>query len=256
MFTWARKRQLYYILGVLVFFAVIGLILFLIYRPRPTCFDGKQNQTETGIDCGGSCALACAPDVLPLKIYWVRPLKVTAGWYDVVALVENQNINFGVRNAPYTIYLYDKNHALLTKQTGETFVNSAEKFVVFASRLNTGSSLVDQAFLEFGNKLIWEKTKPVPKVVNIERHSFTNTPRPQLQITVTNTTLDPISNVRVSTVLSDSNNSAEAASATFIDKLNGQEAQDLFLTWPTPLPADPAFFDLYWRLNSFELSAH
>jgi hypothetical protein len=252
MFTWARRRQLYYLLGVVIFFAVIGFILFLIYKPKPTCFDGKQNQTETGIDCGGSCALACAPDVLPLKIYWTRPLKVNDGWYDVAALVENENPNWGVRNASYTISLYNKDHILLTKQTGSTFINPAEKFVVFASRFNTGSSIADQAFLEFDSKLVWEKAKPVPKIINIERKNFNNIPKPQLQIKVTNLTLDPISNLQVSTVLSDNNNNALAASATFVDKLKAQETKELFLTWPISLPIDPAFFDLFWRLNSFE----
>ncbi|MFA5290974.1 MAG: hypothetical protein WC385_01505 [Candidatus Paceibacterota bacterium] len=256
MLTWARKRQLYYLLGVLVFFAVIGLILYLIYRPKPTCFDGLKNQTETGVDCGGSCALACRPDVLPLKIYWARPLEVNKGWYDVAALVENENVGFGVRSAPYTISLYNKDHVLLVKQTGETFINPAEKFVVFASRLNTGAGMADQAFLEFDNNLAWEKANQVPKIINIERTNFVNKPKPQLQIKVTNLILDPITNLRISTVLSDNNNNALAASATFIDKLKGQETKELFLTWPLPLPVDPAFFELYWRLNSFDLPAN
>jgi len=237
-----------------VFLAVIGLVLFLIYRPRPTCFDGQQNQTETGIDCGGPCALACAPDVLPLKIYWARPLEVSEGLYDVAGLVENENVNFGVRRATYTVYLYNKEHVLLTKQTGTTFVNPAEKFVIFVSRLNTGSSVADQAFLEFADNLAWEKANQVPKVINIERQSFTNTPRPQLRIKVTNLTLDPLTDLRVSTVLSDNNKNALAASATFVDKLKAQETKELFLTWPNPLPVEPAFFDLFWRLNTFDSS--
>lgn len=254
MFTWARRRQLYYLLGVLAFFAVIGLILFFIYKPKPTCFDGAKNQDEIGIDCGGSCALACAPDVLPLKIYWTRPLKVTDGWYDVVAVVENENINYGVRQARYTVYLYSQDHILLAKQTGATFINPAEKFVVFASRLKTGSSLATRAFLEFDNKLAWEKVESVPRVVNIERQDFTNLPRPQLRVKVTNLTLDPISRLRVSAVLSDNNNNALAASATFLDKLKAQETREFFLTWPMPLSVEPAFFELFWRLNSFDLS--
>lgn len=255
MFSWARRRQLYYLLAIVAFFAVIGLIVFFIYRPRPTCFDGQKNQTETGIDCGGTCALACTPDVLPLKIYWTRPLKVNDGWYDVAALVENENTSFGVRSAPYTVYLYSEDHILLAKQTGETFINPAEKFVIFASRLNTGSSLPDQAFIEFADNLIWEKANQVPKVINIERKNFVNTPRPQLQIKITNLTLDPISNLRISTVLSDNNNNALASSATFVEKLRGQELKEIFLTWPVPLPVEPAFFELFWRLNSFDLSA-
>lgn len=30
-------------------------------EPTPTCYDGKQNQGETGIDCGGPCASCLAP---------------------------------------------------------------------------------------------------------------------------------------------------------------------------------------------------
>jgi len=252
MFTWARRRQFYYLLGAVGFLVVIGLVLFLVYRPRPTCFDGKQNQAETGIDCGGPCALACTPDILPLKIYWARPLKVSDGLYDVAGLVENENLNFGVRHASYTIYLYDKNHLLLTQKTGDTFVNPAEKFIVFAGRLNTGSSVVAQAFLKFDDNLVWEKARQVPKVINIERQSFLNTPRPQLRIKVSNLTLDPLTDLRVSTVLSDNNKNALAASATFVDKLKAQETKEIFLTWPTPLSVEPAFFELFWRFNTFD----
>lgn len=254
MLSWARRRQLYYLLGALAFFVVIGLTFYLIYRPRPTCVDGVKNQNETGIDCGGPCSLACAPDVVPLKIDWVRPLKVATGWYDVAALVENENVNFGLRRAPYTIYLYDQNHLLVAKQTGETFVNAGEKFVVFASRLDTGTKVVDQAFLEFDKNLTWEKAKPLARVINLERQNFVNTPRPQLQIKITNLTLDPIYNLRISTVLSDNNSNALASSATFVDKIKGQESKNIFLTWPASLPVEPSYIDLYWRLNSFELT--
>ncbi len=251
--TWARKRQLYYFLFVLGVFLIVGLILFFIYKPKPTCFDGVKNQTETGIDCGGSCAVACPAEVSPLKIYWARPLKVNDGWYDVAALVENENQNFGIRKAPYTLYLYGKDHVLLAKRFGETFVNPAEKFIIFASRLSTGAGIAEQAFIEFDKNLVWEKAQAVPKVISIERKSFTNTPKPRLQIRVTNLTLDPISDLRISTVLSDNNNNALASSATFVDKLKAQETKEIFLTWPVSLPVEPSFFELYWRLNSFSL---
>lgn len=252
--TWARKRQFYYLLTVVGFFLVIGLILFFIYKPKPTCFDGTKNQSETGIDCGGICAIACSADVIPLKVYWTRPLKVNDGWYDVAALVENENRNFGIRKASYTLYLYGKDHVLLAKRSGETFVNPGEKFIVFTSRLNTGTGIAEQAFMEFDKNLVWEKASMVSKVINIERKSFTNTPKPRLQIKVTNLTLDPISDLRVSTVLSDNNNNALAASATFVDKLKAQETKEIFLTWPISLPVEPSFFELYWRLNSFSFS--
>ena len=58
--TWAAKRQLQYLSGFLAIILVIVLIIIAPYlRSDPTCFDGKQNGNEEGIDCGGSCDLIC-----------------------------------------------------------------------------------------------------------------------------------------------------------------------------------------------------
>jgi hypothetical protein len=48
------KQIVFSILTVVVIF-FIGLITFQIVRPKPSCFDGIKNNTETGIDCGGKC---------------------------------------------------------------------------------------------------------------------------------------------------------------------------------------------------------
>jgi len=252
MAIWARQRQIYYLVGVFVFFALIGLVLFLIYRPRPSCFDGVQNQAEAGVDCGGPCAIACAPAVIPLKIYWTRPLLVAPGWYDIATQVENTNLALGVRQAGYTIYLYDNENNLLIKRTGSTFINPGEKFVIFENRLITNGREAKQAFLEFDKDLVWEKAQTVPKIITVERENFVETPRPQLKIRVTNQTLDILSDVKLTAVLSDADNNAFAASATLIDRLGPNESRLVFLTWPSSFTSPPSSFDFYWRLNSFD----
>ena len=72
MITWAFKRQIFYILILILFFSVCG---FLILYPRlnkaPICTDGIQNGTETGIDCGGSCANACLAEVTH-RLYLIK----------------------------------------------------------------------------------------------------------------------------------------------------------------------------------------
>lgn len=252
MATWSRLRQFNYLFGIFIFFALIGLILFLIYRPRPSCTDEIKNQNETGIDCGGSCSIACPQAVAPLKIYWARPLAVAPGWYDVAAQVENTNFDAGVRQADYTVYLYDNNNSLLTKRTGSTFINPGEKFIIFESRLMTNDREAKLAFIEFSNNLIWEKAEIVPKVITVERGDYVDTPRPQLKIRLTNQTLDILTGIRLAAVLSDSDYNAFAASATLVDKLEANESREVFLTWPNTFPIQSSSFDLYWRLNSFE----
>lgn len=252
--SWARQRQLNHILTVLVFLALVGLVLFLIYKPVPSCFDGKQNQDERGVDCGGVCSLACSNQIQPLKIDWVRPLKVDNGWYNLVAQVENLNLTLGNRYTPYIFSVYDEDNVLITKREGSTFVNAGEKFIIFESRVMTGERDVRKAFLEFPTSTPWETVSPVAKDILIERREFTNTPKPVLHLSVSNSSLRAIKDIFILTVLSDINNNAFAASQTKIDSLEPNSRQETYFTWPISFPSDPSYIESYWRINSFNIN--
>lgn len=254
MVTWARQRQFSYIFGLIAFFFIVGLILFLIYQPKPTCFDSKQNQNEAGIDCGGVCVKACASQARDLKIYWVRPLLVSPGWYDLSALVENLNSDLGARAVPYTFFLYDVNNVLIAKRSGLTYVNPGEKFAIFKSRIDTGERVAQKAFLEFSTPFEWEKAEPMPRTIYLEKKGFVNTPKPELHYTVTNGGLRTVSDLQLTVLLSDINNNSFAASATKIDKLEPNAKQEIYFTWPTTFANEPTYIDTYWRLNTFTLT--
>lgn len=249
--TWARRRQFNYIVGVVCVFLVAGILIYFFSKPEPTCFDGKWNGEEAGVDCGGPCTLACTSQVKNLKIYWTRPIQVETGRYDLVAQVENLNADLGVRNLGYTFSLYDENNILLTKREGTTFVNPGEKFVIFESRLETGERVAKKAFLEFADKIIWEKAEPIGKDLYIERRDFVNEPQPILHLLIGNKRLELVRNVRIISVLSDINGNALASSATLVDEIGPNSAQDVYLTWPKPLELAPTFIDSYWRLSTF-----
>src|SRR3989344_9365646 len=97
LMTWALKRQLFYVFVLVLFFAVFG---FLIAYPRfnkaPSCIDNKQNGTETGVDCGGSCLRPCGSQVDDIAVLWARAFRVIPGQYNAVAYLENQNRNTAV----------------------------------------------------------------------------------------------------------------------------------------------------------------
>jgi hypothetical protein len=67
MISWSKKRQTFYIVTAMVFFIlVVGLpVFFATYKP-PSCSDGKQNQNEKGVDCGGPCSVLCKASALDL----------------------------------------------------------------------------------------------------------------------------------------------------------------------------------------------
>ena len=75
--TWALKRQIFYVGVLVLFFSIAG---FLIIYPKlsksPTCFDGRQNGEELGVDCGGACAKACVAQVDNISVLWSRAFKI------------------------------------------------------------------------------------------------------------------------------------------------------------------------------------
>jgi len=252
MLSWARKRQIMYLGTILLIVLAILAGLYFYYKPLPTCFDGKKNQDELGVDCGGSCSKACSSQIVPLTTWWTRVFPTTPGNYDVAALVENQNSHFGVGKISYGIRLLDKNNVLLTERTGETFFNPQEKFVIYEANISTGSQVPATAFLYFFNSSPWQRVTFVPPTLTIGTKDYTNSPQPRLSAKVKNETLNLLRGTKFVAILSDENGNAFAASQTVLDTLAGNESKDLNFTWPTTFPTGPAVTDIYPKLNTFD----
>lgn len=110
MLTLTRDTKRLTIIVIYIFlFLGLGTGGYFLFRPAPTCMDGKQNQDETGVDCGGICAVACMETALgePLVIREVTALPVENGAYDVVARIYNPNNTIGAESFAYTIRLFD-----------------------------------------------------------------------------------------------------------------------------------------------------
>ena len=251
---WSSRRQLTYLFVIVFFLAILVGLVYLIYKPEPSCFDGIKNQGEEDVDCGGPCALVCKKNALPLKTYWARVFGLKDNLYDAAALVENENPNLGVKNLQYEFQLFDSNNVLLVKRKGETFVNPGEKFVIFESNIESSQTYqATKAFIEIQESPAWEKTPTVPRVISIERIGFNNEPFPTLHLNVKNNSFDNYRQIKISSVLSDQNQNAFAASATFIDELLAGEKKEVFLTWPKSFEVEPSYVDNFWRINSFDL---
>lgn len=249
--SWARKRQVIYLTIILTIFAVVVGGLYYIYKPVPTCFDGKMNQTELGVDCGGTCAKACTSQLIPLTIWWTRVFPVSQGIYDVANLVENQNAHFGTQKITYTLRIYDKFNVLIAERTGATFFNPQEKFVIYEPNIDTKEQIAVRAALSFDNLAVWQRIKVIPPTISIGTKNYTNLPQPRLQSSITNNSLDTLRGTKFVAVLSDQAGNALAASQTVIDVLVGNASKELNFTWPTSLATDPAIIDIYPKLNLF-----
>ncbi len=256
MSAWSRKRQFIYLAGFLAFWLLVFGLVFFIFKPAPSCNDGKKNQDETGIDCGGSCPRACRVALLPLKVLWVRPLLLATSTYDVAALIENQNPDAGIKKLKYVIRLYDEGGALIVDRENETYINPAERFPIFESGFNTGNRIAKTATIDWLNA-DWLKAKPIRLAINIERiveeQSLSQSPNPKLKLRVKNLSLVDLSDFRVFSYLFDDAQNIFAASGTLIERLDKGETRDIYLTWPKTLPFEPASIANYWRIDGFHL---
>lgn len=124
------KQFIYGVLYLIVFGGLIYIGYFLLVKPAPTCTDRKQNQDETGVDCGGSCA-ACIgmPEPISVRLSTIFFAK------DPVALVRltNPNTQVGAENIGYSIEVLGVGDSVLDVFEGETFVypGDQEKNLVF-----------------------------------------------------------------------------------------------------------------------------
>lgn len=252
MASWANKRRLLYIALVAGFFVlVLGYPLYsLLYTP-PSCFDGKQNHDELGVDCGGSCELLCAFEAVPPIILWSQSLEVESGKYDAVAHIENPNVASGARAAAYSFKLYDESGILIAERMGKTFINPRERFTIFEGRIETGKRVPVRTFFEFITPLQWlEVAGPAP-VLSIQNEVFTNDGnKPKLKAEIINNSLSAIDGIGITAVLYDKNNNVIGASKTEVDHLTPQSSKIISFIWPQTLQDEAIRIEIMSRVNS------
>jgi len=109
-----------------------SLIYLLSYEPRPSCFDGIQNQGETGIDCGGPCKICPPPkEIKDLKILWTKAIPSGPISYDLISSIKNPNKDWGIGSLNYQFTLYDKEGRILGQREGSSYIlPNQEKFII------------------------------------------------------------------------------------------------------------------------------
>lgn len=235
--TWALKRQTFYLVVLILFLSIFGYLILNPYLQKvPSCTDGVKNGTETGIDCGGSCARACTSDSAPVSILWSRVFKVVDRRYNAVAYLENHNSNLAVNKIKYRFRFADANNIYIGKREGETFIPPATKFAVFEPAIDIGNSIPVYTTFEWSEVPVWVK---VPEDVLSELKVFVSNvtltnedTSPAVSAVVKNNSLFTIPDVNMVAILYNAGGNAIAASRTYINQLNPEESREVNFTWP------------------------
>ena len=243
MNPWSVRRKIVYIV---IAFAVLSILvvipLFYFLYQAPTCFDGKKNGNETGVDCGGQCQLLCSFEGLDPIILWSRAFKVTGnpsgeGVYSAVAYIQNPNINSEAL-ARYVFKFYDANNLLIGEKENATIIPKNKVLAVFEPNIDTQFKIPARVTFEFTQKPIWRKDlRTSPELVVTQKILSGETSSPRIDATVENKSTESAERIEIVAIVYDDNGNAVAASRTFVDKLDKDQSARAVFTWPLPFPA-------------------
>jgi len=134
--NWRNKKQLLILLTVLGPVLILFLIFGYIALPNPSCTDKKQNQGETGADCGGPCAPCELKNPKSIQIFWVRALPLGNNSYDLAAFIQNINEVLSSKRLEYEFILSDR-FGIILQKTGRSFIFSQDRAFVIESNIKT-----------------------------------------------------------------------------------------------------------------------
>lgn len=257
--TWAQRRKLTYLSGVFLVFASIAFgIYHRVTDVAPTCSDGKQNQGEKGVDCGGVCAFYCVNELGAPKVRWVRTFKVTPGIVHAIAYIEHSYPTAAIQSMRYSFKLYDEKNTLITERIGATFLGPMGRTAIVETLIKTGNVVPTRTTFTILPPLDWQKipvdySQVVIKTDRTLLEPFDGGTR--LTATLENESRYNFQDLDVVAILYDESDNAMATSKSLLLSLPGKEAQTMYFTWPYNMPSPVARIEILPRFNPFTATA-
>lgn len=252
MLSWSAKRKL------IIIFALIILsgapLSFYIYKKLqrpPSCNDGIQNQNERGVDCGGICRIACFANVKSEPdIQWSRAYYVAKGTYNLVAYIQNPNVDYVSKPTKYIFRVYDDKNVLITKREGVVGIPTSKIFPIFEPTIQTGESIPKLVTFEFVEPVVWiEYFGNKPELETVEQTLSRLDTSPKLDAKIVNKTLNTYKDVEVVAIIYNEEGNGVLSSRTYIDKIGDKEQVNVVFTWPEPINFKPSKIEVIPNLS-------
>lgn len=248
--SWGVRKQLSYLsVVILIFGAAAGFFVWKYYTGG-TCFDKRQNQKETGVDCGDPC-VPCPIGLKEPLALWVRFFPIQGNTYDAAALIENPNFNWSSKQIIYSFKLYDKDNILIVEREGLTFLNAKERALLFESGLRTEQRKPTRAVLEIEPVNNWKYTERVPPYFIITKKKF-DPMLSLLEVEIQNDASSVFKNIYLVAALFDKENNAFAASGTKIDWMSAGAIEKANFTWREKFQEQPSRIEIFTRTDMAE----
>jgi hypothetical protein len=236
MSDWSTNHKIkYFLYGLSIVFVVFLYPTLTILFPKPTCTDGKKNQDEEQVDCGGVCINLCQNLYEQPRILWSRFMEVQPDIYNLVAYIRNQNDTAEGYNAPYSFKLYDEFGNVVASRSGTTYIPAGKNYAIFE-----GGVVVPEE--DRPVRMVFEFTEPVyfvspqysqPELSwKVERGEVRG--GPLLTVTFKNSTINAVEDIAAFAFLYDAEDNVVAFSRTIIDRIEAQGEYQATYTWLKP----------------------
>jgi len=231
--SWSFRRKLLYTgVTLLLAFGVSAYVWSAFFSGAPTCFDGRKNGQEVGVDCGGACARICSPK--PLRVLWARAFPTTSSSYTAAAYVQNSNPGAAARRVHYVFQMYDDKNILVAQRDGVIDIPPVQTVPVVATAVSVGNRAISRTQFSI------DDTYPI-EWVSIDKASVPNlrvsaqeltADATRLTATIENSSYIDASQVLVVAILFDREGVARAASTSRVPVIRKQSTADVVFTWP------------------------
>ena len=227
---------MYYGVALALLLVALYAVWASFFNAAPTCSDGKQNGTELGIDCGGSCSLVCLDTAHDPTVLWSRAFQTGENSYTAAAYIRSNNIGPGAKKVGYAFYLFDESNSLIKEVDGIVDLPPVAVIPIIAPNITAGNRTVSNVKFSFSEKPIWHKVpeKSLPTIYISQQHIDPGGSR--VSATLSNQTLTDAKNLTAVAVLFDSSGVARAASKSFVARIPARSTQSVEFTWPTNNP--------------------
>lgn len=233
---WAFWRRVQYGSGFLVtLLLLVGGTWAVLHDEVVSCFDGIQNGSERGIDCGGTCVRICSAEAIPPNVLWAESFEIAPGQYNATAYVENRNPVASVERLTYTFELLNGGQVVATRN-GETVLPPGSIYPIFEGRIATNGQTVTETQLRIDPIEIWQPATLGREQFAVSDISLTGADaRPRLDASIENRDLINADAVQVVATIFNDAGQPLTSSATFIESIPGRSRVPVVFTWPNSI---------------------
>ncbi len=235
---WGVRRQILYYIVAWIIFSILSFFVWQTFlTTEPTCFDRVQNGTESGVDCGGSCALLCRDTAKAPTMLWARAFESAPHTYTAVAYLRNNNvaISAGARNVRYIFSLYDEKNVLVAEREGVLDIPPVLTVPVVELGIDSGTRNVARAFFKLTDQEIAWVVVPKESIQKLRVSNVRPYQDNRVVATIVNDSFDDAKRVHATAVLFDSEGIARGATRATVAEVSGKSSETVTFTWPEAL---------------------